>query len=53
MRQSKSLISHKNTDEPCVYKKVRGSAFVFLVLYVDDILIIGNDASKIQSINIY
>ena len=33
----------KNEDEPCVYKKVSGSAVIFLVLYVDDILIIGND----------
>ena len=28
----------KNEDEPCVHKKVSGSAVVFLVLYVDDIL---------------
>ena len=29
----------KNEDEPCVYKKVSRSAIVFLVLYVDDILL--------------
>ena len=33
----------KNEDEPCVYKKVSGSAIIFLVLYVDDILLIRND----------
>jgi hypothetical protein len=33
----------KNVEEPCVYKKVNGSAVVFLILYVDDILMIGND----------
>jgi hypothetical protein len=33
----------KNIEEPCVYKKVSGSAVVFLVLYVDDILLIKND----------
>ena len=33
----------KNEDEPCVYKKVSGSVIVFLVLYIDDILLIGND----------
>ena len=33
----------KNVDEPCIYKKTSGSAIVFLVLYVDDILLIGND----------
>ena len=32
----------KNIDEPCVYKKVSGSAVTFLVLYVDDILLIRN-----------
>ena len=33
--------------------KVSGSGVMFLVLYVDDISIIGNDVSKIQSVNIY
>ena len=33
----------KNEEESCVYKKVSGSARAFLVLYVDDILLIGND----------
>jgi hypothetical protein len=32
----------KNVEEPCVYKMVSGSTIVFLVLYVDDILLIGN-----------
>jgi hypothetical protein len=32
----------KNEEEPCVYKRASGSALVFLVLYVDDILLIGN-----------
>ena len=33
----------QNEDEPCVYKTVSGSHVAFLVLYVDDILLIGND----------
>ena len=33
----------KNEDEPCVYKKVVGNTVVFLILYVDDILLIGKD----------
>ena len=33
----------KNEEEPCVYTNASGSALVFLVLYVDDILLIGND----------
>ena len=43
----------QNTYEACVYKKVSGSAVVFLVLYVDNILIIGNDVSMLQFVNIY
>ncbi len=38
----------KNEDEPCVYKKVSGSMVMFLVLYVDDILLIGNDIPTLQ-----
>ena len=33
----------ENLDEPCVYKKVSESVVVFLLLYVDDILLIGKD----------
>ena len=40
----------KNEDEPCVYKKVNGSAIIFLVPYVDDILLIGNDIPTLQSV---
>jgi hypothetical protein len=38
----------KNIEEPCVYMKVSGSAVVFLVLYVDDILLIGNDIPMME-----
>ncbi|GKF87328.1 retrotransposon protein, putative, ty1-copia subclass [Tanacetum coccineum] len=31
----------QNRDEPCVYRKASGSDVVFLILYVDDILIMG------------
>ncbi|KAK8600566.1 hypothetical protein V6N12_050419 [Hibiscus sabdariffa] len=40
----------RNEDEPFVYKKFSGSIVSFLVLYVDDILIIGNDIPTLQSI---
>ena len=43
----------QNLDEPCAYKKTIGSAVVFLVLYVDDILLIGNDVSVLQSVKIW
>ena len=36
-----------------MYKKTSGSAFVFLVLYVDDILLIGNVVSVLQSFKIW
>ena len=39
----------KNEDEPCVYKKVSGSKLTFLVLYVDDILLIGNDIGMLTT----
>jgi hypothetical protein len=38
----------KNLEEPCVYKKVSGRTVVFLVLYVDDILLIRNDISMMK-----
>ncbi|MCR2847927.1 hypothetical protein KN825_15195, partial [Weizmannia coagulans] len=40
----------KNEDEPYVYKKSSGSTIVFLVLYVDDILLIGNDIPTLQKV---
>ncbi|KAK8652570.1 hypothetical protein V6N13_126600 [Hibiscus sabdariffa] len=40
----------RNEDEPCVYKKFSGSIVSFLILYVDDILIIVNDVPTLQSI---
>ena len=38
----------KYEEEPCVYKKASGSALVFLVLYVDDILLIGNNIQMLE-----
>jgi len=40
----------QNEEEPCVYKKESGSIVVFLILYVDDILLIGNDIPMLQSV---
>lgn len=42
-----------NIDESCVYKKVSGSAITFLVAYVDDILLIGNDEGVMSSMKIW
>ncbi|GJR44570.1 retrotransposon protein, putative, ty1-copia subclass [Tanacetum coccineum] len=40
----------KNPDEPCVYLKASGSNVVFLILYVDDILLMGNDVTMLQEV---
>ncbi|XP_073061980.1 uncharacterized protein [Primulina eburnea] len=47
----KSYVFHQNIGEPCVYKKIKGQKVVLLVLYVDDILLIGNDVELLSSIN--
>ena len=43
----------KNEDEPCVYKKVSGSQLTFLVLYIDDILLIGNDIGMLTNVKLW
>ena len=35
-----------------MYKKMQGNMMMFLVLYVDDILVIGNDVGLLSSIKI-
>ena len=39
--------------EACIYKKVSGSSVAFLILYVDGILLIGNDTEFLNSIKGY
>ncbi|KAK1585101.1 hypothetical protein QYE76_042238 [Lolium multiflorum] len=39
--------------EACIYKKVSGSSVAFLILYVDDILLIGNDIELLSSVKGY
>ena len=46
----KSFSFIKNMDKPYAYKKSSGSTIVFLILYVDDILLIGNDILMLQSV---
>ncbi|KAA0060444.1 gag/pol protein [Cucumis melo var. makuwa] len=41
---------YMNVDEPCVYKGIINSTVAFLVLYVDDILLIGNDVGHLTDI---
>ena len=46
----KSYGFEQNIDEPCVYKRIIDKKVVFLVLYVDDILLIGNDIGVLSDV---
>ncbi|GJV71554.1 retrotransposon protein, putative, ty1-copia subclass [Tanacetum coccineum] len=43
----------QNRDEPCVYLKASGSNVTFLILYVDDILMMGNNIPMLQDVKSY
>ncbi|GKC79492.1 retrotransposon protein, putative, ty1-copia subclass, partial [Tanacetum coccineum] len=43
----------QNCDEPCVYLKSSRSNVTFLILYFDDILIIGNNIPMLQDVKSY
>ena len=42
----------QNPDELCVCKKCEGKVVSILVLYVDDILLIGNDVAALSTIKV-
>ena len=46
----KSYGFKQNVDKPCVYKEIVNSTVVFLVLYVDDILLNENDVGFLTDI---
>jgi Reverse transcriptase (RNA-dependent DNA polymerase) len=43
-----SFIFKKNTVDHCIYQKISGSKFIYLVLYVDDILLAVNNLSLLH-----
>nr|GEZ46268.1 retrotransposon protein, putative, Ty1-copia subclass [Tanacetum cinerariifolium] len=43
----------QNLDEPCVSQKASGSNVTFLILYGDDIIIMGNHIPSLQSVKDY
>ncbi|GJR89663.1 retrotransposon protein, putative, ty1-copia subclass [Tanacetum coccineum] len=43
----------QNLDEPCIYQKASGRNVTFLILYVDDIIIIGKYIPSLQSVKDY
>ena len=49
----KSFGFEQSIDEPCVYKLIHEGKVVFLVLYVDDILLIGNDVGKLSEVKVW
>ena len=46
----KSFGFKQNINEPCVYKKCKRSVVMILILYADDILLIGNDVRALSAI---
>ena len=38
-------------DKLCIYKKIKEHILVFLVLYIDDILLIRNDVGAMSTVN--
>ena len=48
----KSFGFEQNLDESCVYKRHRDKEVMFLMLYVDDILLIGNDVGVMSSLKV-
>src|SRR5215216_1858979 len=49
----KAFVFIQTYGEPCIYKKVSGSSVAFLILYLDDILLMGNDIELLESIKAY
>ena len=47
------MVLYRLLEKPCIYKKVSGSSVAFVTLYVDEILLIGNDIEILDSIKGY
>ena len=47
-----SLGFEENTVDSCIYLKVSGRKFIFLILYVDDILLASNDLGLLMDVKI-
>ena len=43
----------KNREEPSIYKWATDSVVIFLILYVDDILLLENDILTLQSVKLW
>ena len=49
----KSFGFEQNLDEPSVYKRYQDKVVMFLVLYVDDILLTGNDVGVMSLVKVW
>jgi hypothetical protein len=49
----KSFGFYQNTNEPCVHKRCHNKVVAFIVIYVDDILLIGNHVGVLSTVNIW
>ena len=49
----KAYVFIQTYEETCIFKIVSGSSVAFLVLYVDDILLLGNDIEFLDGIKGY
>ena len=48
----KSICFDQNEEETCVYRKMQDNIMVFLILHVDDILLIENDFEMLSKVKI-
>lgn len=53
MRLSNHIDSFKAPNERCVYKKSDGNVVVFLLVYVDDILLIENNKKVLSNVRVW
>ena len=50
---SKLIYNKKSFGKPCVHEKIQGTIVVILILYVDDILLIGNNVKVLSDVKGY
>lgn len=43
----------RNEDDHCIYKKINGKEITFLILYLDDILLMGNDIFILEYVKMW
>ena len=53
MKPLGNSVSKRIFGDPCIYFKVSGSKFIFLVMYVDDILLARSDLGILNETNNY